>query len=520
MLELARNRYSWFISLGLAAAAAVVVGIILVFAAKAEKVELTTAELVPDDVGFYFAINTNLASSEWVRAFNLIVRLGQADPEGELRRSVEEDGEVIWDDDIAPFLGGNAAFFLRSVDVTNFDVSGAFLVLTTDPRTALDVIMEESGLTTTTKEHLGVAYYVDDSAAFYAAILGDHVVVGLGEESIIDVIEVFKGERKSLAETVEFRELQDELTRSFLGFMYINSEVFLENLSDDALQTALDEAGVDLALQPFAAVINATEDAFTFEMASVSDPGTIAPGLEPRTSRFASMVPADTSIFLSTSGLAGAAREAIDMAEEDINEAIREGGLGFNSLDELLEEAGAEFGITSLEDILNLYEGETAVAIWFANGNSDDAEGLILSEVGDPEAGREVIESLISASQTPEVLMVGDIEVLAITTDDGERIGFAFDGSDLLIGTLSAVTRTLEGNGPVLAESQLYKDAVKQHPARLGSYIYLDLQALISLGNSGLPSELDDAQRALNSLIFNMVDQGGVTIISGSLSIE
>ncbi len=52
MFELSRNRYSLFISLCLAAVAAIVVGIILVFAAKAEKVDLTTASLVPDDIGF------------------------------------------------------------------------------------------------------------------------------------------------------------------------------------------------------------------------------------------------------------------------------------------------------------------------------------------------------------------------------------------------------------------------------------------------------------------------------------
>ncbi len=437
-----------------------------------------------------------------------------------MQRSVEEDGEVNWEDEIAPFLGGNAAFFLRSVDVTNSDVSGAFLVLTTDPQTALDVIMEESGLTTTTKEHLGVTYHVDDSAAFYAAILGDHVVVGLGEESIIDVIEVFKGERKSLAEAPEFRELQDELTRSFLGFMYINSEIFLENLNDDALQAALAEAGADFALQPVAAVINANEDAFTFEMASVSEPDAIAPGLEPRTSRYASMVPAATSIFFSSFGLAAAVRDALESAEDDINEALRESGSGFDSLDEALAEAGAEFGITSLEDILNLFEGEVAVAIWFVDGDSENVEGIVLSEVGDPDRAREVIESLISANQTPEPLMVGDIEVLVITTDDGDRIGFAFDGSDLLIGTLDAVTRTLEGNGPVLADSQLYKDAVSQHPTSLASFAYFDLQALILLAENGLPSELSEVQKALNSVILNTVDMGGVTIFSGSLSIE
>ncbi len=401
------------------------------------------------------------------------------------------------------------------------EVSGAFIVQTKDPRAALDVTLEQSGLAVTTKEHLGTTYYIDEGEAFYAAILGDHLVLALSEESVTDVIEVFLGERGSLTELEDFKVLQDELSQNFLGFMYIDSEVLLRNsLDGDTFQTVLEEAGADIALQPLAAVIKATGDAFTFQMASVSEPGAISPGLRPRASRYASMVPADTSIFFSSFGLAAAARDALESAEEDINEALRESGSGFDSLDEALAEAGAEFGITSLEDILNLFEGEVAVAVWFRDGDPENAEGLVLSEVGDPQRAREVIESLISANQTPEALNIGDVEVLAITTDDGDRIGFAFDGTDLLIGTLAAVTRTLGRNGPVLANSQLYLDAVSQHPTSLASFAYFDLQALILLGESGLPSDFSGVQKALNSVILNMVDEGGVTIFSGSLSIE
>ena len=514
-----RRRASLLISVVLAIVAAVVVGGLLVFSAKAEKVELTTARLVPNDAGIYVAINTNLASSEWVRAFNLVELLGQMDPEAALRRSAETDGDVNWEEDIVPFLGGDAGFFLRSFDVGSSDLAGAFIIRTTDPRRALDVLVEQSELSMVTKEHLSITYYTDDSEGFYAAILGDHLAVALDDESITDVIEVFAGERESLANVDDFQGLQSELTQNFLGFIYINSEILLRNsLDDDLLQAALAQAGADIALEPVAAVITATKDAFVYEMVSVSEPGVVSPVLKPRLSRFASAVPADTAIFISSFALAKAFLEAQELAEEDINAAIRESG--YSSIDELFSEAGEELGLNSLEDLLNLFEGETAFAVWFPGGEQEDAEGLVLSEVGDPMRAREIIDALILRSQTREALSVGDTEVLVISQDDGRKLAFAIDGSDLLIGTLGGVTRTLEGNGPVLASSELYREAVAELSGGLGSYVYFDLQALLGLAEGSLPPELDEAQRALAGLIFNMVEENGITRASGILTVK
>ena len=64
------------ISVALAVVAAVVGGAILFTSSKASGVDLTSAKLVPADASLYVGMNTDLSSSQWVAAFDLVKRLG------------------------------------------------------------------------------------------------------------------------------------------------------------------------------------------------------------------------------------------------------------------------------------------------------------------------------------------------------------------------------------------------------------------------------------------------------------
>jgi hypothetical protein len=129
----------------LVAVAAVVGGAIWYTSGKASDVNLTTASLVPEDAGFYFALNTDLTSSQWVSTFNLAERLGQDDPEEQLKDTADEV-DIDWDDDVAPFLGGNAAVFVRGIDINDFNAQGAVILKCTDAEAALEVLDDQVGL--------------------------------------------------------------------------------------------------------------------------------------------------------------------------------------------------------------------------------------------------------------------------------------------------------------------------------------------------------------------------------------
>ena len=64
MASIVSRRYGLGITVLLAAVAALVGGFVLFQSGSAKGVDLTSANLVPEDAGVYFAINTDLGSSQ------------------------------------------------------------------------------------------------------------------------------------------------------------------------------------------------------------------------------------------------------------------------------------------------------------------------------------------------------------------------------------------------------------------------------------------------------------------------
>src|SRR5215216_51837 len=72
-----------------------------------------TARLVPADVALYVTVNTDPASRQWIQMRGLLERLGAADQAEGARDQGLGAANVDWDDDLAPFLGGEATVAAR-----------------------------------------------------------------------------------------------------------------------------------------------------------------------------------------------------------------------------------------------------------------------------------------------------------------------------------------------------------------------------------------------------------------------
>ncbi len=220
MASIASRRYGIGITVLLAAVAAAVGGFVLFQSGSAKGVDLTSANLVPEDAGAYFALNTDLGSSQWVAAFKLIEKLGQEDPKDELKRSVEDIGDLDWEDDVAPMLGGNAAIYFKSFSIGNLDVQGALILKCKDSEKALKALQRQLPVDLSKAKHGGVEYYRGEDGRAFVARLGDHLVLAANEESLFDVMDMHAGKAKSLADVEGFGKLRDELTNNFLAFLY------------------------------------------------------------------------------------------------------------------------------------------------------------------------------------------------------------------------------------------------------------------------------------------------------------
>jgi hypothetical protein len=314
------------------------------------------------------------------------------------------------------------------------------------------------------------------------------------------------------------------LTRNFLGFVYINAEDMLGDffLDDPVIRAAIDDSGSgDLVFKPAAWVLGATKDGFEFQAASLGEPGPISAAVAPRQSKLIKYAPADAALFFSTANLAGAWEQVMKDARPEIDKAIREEG-EYDSLDDALEDAGRQLGIDSVEDIIKLLKGETAVTAWFPTGDEDEPQWAFLAEV-DQAAAKALLEDIVEEmSERPaKTETVNGHEMTVFRPEDEEEdAAYAFLDGNLVFGTRAAVERVLSNNEPPLGELRKYRDTVDQMPSALGTYGYFDLTKLLRLAESGVPAELDEAEEALSGLIINVVNERGVVRLSGILTVE
>ncbi len=510
-------------TIGLALVGGVVAAVVLFASGRASEVNLTTAGLVPADAAAYYALNTDLASDQWIAAFKLIERLGEDDPLGQLQDAAEGAGGVDWEREVVPFLGGNAAVFVSSLDFFTMNISGAVIIRCKDASKAREVVLEFHGGPFDDHRYSGVDYLAAGDETLFLAVIGEHLVLTWDREGMEAVIDVNNGDRPSLAGASGFQALRDELTKNFLMFAYVNGgSVYGELYGDSALREALDEAGLgDLLFEPVAQVVGAKGDGFHYQAASVSGGGVLAEMLRERTSRFVSLVPADTSIYFSTTNLAQVWTAIVEDAGAAIDDAIRDEGT-YRNLDEALVAAGQEVGLESLQEMIDLLTGELAVAAWFPGARTTDAEVVVLAEVGDTEAAESVFQRLLDSDDDAsdlETVRVNGVTVTAFSSD-GDRLAFATTDGYALFGTFGAVETILRGRETPLGQLNTYQNTVDSLPGGLGTFVFLNLRALMRLDEAEVPGgALGRADRVLQGAIFNMVDQRGVVSSSGVVTI-
>jgi len=518
---LAQRQYGILVTIALAVVAAAIGGVVLFTSSRASEVDLTTANLVPSDPALYLAFNTDLSSSQWVAAFKLIERLGADNPEKQLRDTLL-DGGIDWEKDVAPFLGGNAALYMRGFNISDLSLQGAAIVKCKDAKRALEVVQDRSGLDFSEQKYSGVTYF--DGGGMFLARIGDHLVVAIDDSSMREVIDVSTGKKASLASVSDFKSLRDELTTNFLIFVYMDANSFTDGIfgGDAALKDALKASGAgDLALKPSAAVIGAKGPGFEFQAAAVGKAGDVSPMLAPRSPKFAAMVPADASIFFSTTNLAQTWKAVKGNSKTEMDTFFREQG-DFRNLDEALKAAGQELGLKNIEELINLFSGEMSVAAWFPSMDKDLAQAVVIADVADAANARRVMDSVLSSSARakPRTETVNGVQMTFVVNDSGDEIGYGIVDSYMVFGTAKAARAVVAKDfGPNLGGAAKYQKTVKEMPTALGTFAYFDVANLLRLTSGGVPVDLDDAEKVLQGAILNMVEERGVARVSGVITI-
>ena len=461
--------------------------------------DIPAAHLVPEDAALYVALGSDLDSDAWRAAFALLERLGFDDPLGRIRESLGDESGVVWDEEVAPFLGGAAVLFLSGPG--DADGGGAVIFHASDAKAAEAVILQRRGDGFGERAYRDVPYKVMEKGGVLA-VLGEHFVYATDEATVRDVIEARFGETRPLADSGDFRRLRNALEGDALAFVYLRPLALLADAMEqpregdaDAPEAAsglLSALGLDgLLAEPIGLVVRADGGAFRVEAALLGDPKPVASILRPRESRFATMVPAETAVFVSAYDLAGL-----------VEDLFGGGGIQQRLRGAVLDSAAGEGGelgeLARLEDVLALLTGETALAIWFADGGAT-GEFVLLAEVEDEERAREALAALLG-----DALATGDA---ALSVADGVA---AF-------GTSAAAIEAVRGGGPALADTKRYAGAVARLDAPLATFAYVDVPALFASGMDELGG-LDLDGDALG-LIVNLTWEDGRARVEAALTV-
>ena len=456
--------------------------------------DLPTAHLVPEDAALYVGLATDLDSSPWTVTFALLDRLGIEDLLDKVREGLEGEGEgeVDWDEEIAPFLGGAAVLFVSSVDGEEDGPAGAVIFRARDASAAEAVILSRRSDGFDERNYRDIAYKVMDEGGVLA-VIGDHFIYAVDETTVQAIVDTSLGDTRSLADSADFRRLRNALDGEALAFVYVRPGSLMEEALDaspeEGAPDILSIVGLgDLFAEPMGVVVRSGESAFRVEAVMLGDPGPIVRLLRPRESRFARLVPAETAIFLSTYDVAGVVDDFF-------------GSSGFGELlRDAVDDSDGEVGeIARIEEVLSLLDGEVALAIW----TSDDGElteTVLLAEVDDEDRARELLEEFVGDSLT-----------------EGETVLSVEDGI-AIIGSKAAIEFVRSPSGPTLAGSERYTATVAQLDAPLATFAYIDIWRLIASGEDDF-DDLDLDGDALG-LIVNLVWEDDRVQVEAALSIS
>lgn len=448
--------------------------------------DIPTAHLVPEDAALYVALSTDLDSPSWGDAFDESEDVGAEDPLAQLRELLANELGIDWDEEVEPFLGGAAVFFISgSRDGDEGDPAGAVIFRANDARAAEAVILDRRSDGFDERNYREVAYKVMEEGGALA-VIGDHFVYAADDPTLRAIVDTHLGDTRALADADDFRRLRNALEGNALAFVYIHPGN-LAGVMDEALEASAGEDGREeqpdilaivgldkLFAEPIGVVVKTDEDSFRVQAAMLGDPGPLVPLLRPRDSRFAEMVPAETAVFVSAYDVAGV-----------VDEAFGDTGLAARLRDAVLESADEEGELGLVEDVLSLFEGELALALW-PSGDTDDFEFVILAEVDNEEYARELLRELFAES-----------------LDAGEVVLSVEDGIAAVAPNAAAIEAVLDGAGPSLAASGHFVATVATLDAELATFAYVDITGLLA----STLDELDDVDLdgATLGLIVNLL---------------
>jgi hypothetical protein len=457
------------------------------------------AELAPRSTKLFLTVRTDFEGAEWRNAEALTDRLPIARRAiREFLGALERDG-IDFERDVKPALGDELDFVV-------FDGPGTgdeHVVALTQPRDAakLETLAEK-----------------DD--AFVYELIDDWAAMAEDEDDLAAFTDARKGD--SLADDDRFEAATDGLPEDALVAGYMNGASLLAELARDAgsddIQETLSRALVPDGQAPSVGFAVEAEDEglrvdadFRFEDAG---------DLDEYEAELPSEVPAGAVVYVSWRDAAAHLRDALRRAGEENAD-----------FDRYVAQAELALGVSLERDVLPLFEGEGAVAVYAADEPGDEdgptpVVALVL-EVEDEDAAVETLDRLVerasallgSVEETEDVEIAG-VRARTVSLDRFDLVYAAFDGK-LVVATAEEAIADIRGTGDRLTDDPAYRETreAAEAPDESVGFVFVNVDSFADAAAAEDPvlgSEFD----GLGPLFLNGSAEDDEVAVDGFLRVE
>jgi hypothetical protein len=322
----------------------------------------------------------------------------------------ESDSGISFKDDIEPWLGDEAGFFVSGLDASEGFKASAGLIATQDEDRAQDALEKSAEGQITRKTYSDVEYIMDESQGDTnaAAVLDGFVVLG-NEPGVKAAIDASKGDSK-LSDNENFKNALDRAADDRLGLFYVNSPVLSESIQQQG--APLPDSFKKFLEEPFVGTLDADDDGVLFEANIPEEIGKALTFFGQGSDLLLDM-PADSWLALGQTEFGSLLDFYVDAF------AGVAGGR-----DAIEQQFRAATGLDLQRDVLD-WMGDVGV---FVRGTSvAELDGAVVVETSEEEASGRFIDALqrLARSQAD-----GNVRIGPLTAPGGGE-GFTAEGADV-----------------------------------------------------------------------------------------
>jgi Protein of unknown function (DUF3352) len=301
----------------------------------------------------------------------------------------ESDPEFSWKRDFEPWIGDEAAFFVSGLRADGGDADYALLVATEDEDATVETLEKDRDGEKT--DYRGHDLYVFDADETSAALVDGWLVIGNtgGVKAAIDVAE----DGDAIDDDDAYQQTLEDASEDRLGFVYVNSPAFAEQLEKSPAGAALGQFRRFFA-EPLIATLDADEAGIRFE-ATVPESYLAGFPFIAEGSDLAAGLPGDAWLAMAQPELGKTIDAYVDLVASTV------GGR-----DVIAQQLRAATGLDLERDVIS-WMGDWGV---FVRGTTvDELDGAVMIETSDEAASGRFIDAVARLARRGGEVTVGPL---------------------------------------------------------------------------------------------------------------